>query len=429
MTVEIATPPSPVATEESSSGAVSSFDSLIQSTIDGLDADLQGINKKIWENPELGFEEFQAHDNIVALLRKHGHNVTEHAFGIETSMQAEFGTGGRVVTFNAEYDSLPGIGHACGHNLIATASVGAYLAVAEALRASGKPGRVRLLGTPAEEGQGGKVKLVDAGAYDDVDACLMLHPGSDSRHHGRRGTSYAHTLANEKVRVRFRGAAAHASMYPWQGINALDAVALTYSAVSMLRQQIRPGERIHCIVSDGGKAPNVIPDAAEMVYVIRSGTRKEAAALRHRVERCFEGAAIATGCAHEVEDLLNYADMRPNKTICTLWADAMSGLGSEVNCDLTSQVPGMGSTDMGNVSYVCPGFHGFFGIPTAEGEGNHTAGFTKWAGTPVAHERTIVCSKGIAIAGWRILESEDVAKRVWEDFDKDDATEKRTATA
>jgi amidohydrolase len=206
-----------------------------------------------------------------------------------------------VVVFNAEYDALPGIGHACGHNLIATASIAAFLGVAEALKQSGKEGRVRLVGTPGEEGKGGKAMLVEAGAYKDVDAALMLHPGAQSRHNGRAGTAYAHTLANEKLLVTFKGKAAHASMYPFNGVNALDAVMLSYSAISMLRQQIKPYERIHGVVVDGGKAPNVIPDEASLNYVVRSNTKKEAAVLKDRVVKCFEGAAIATGCECEVE--------------------------------------------------------------------------------------------------------------------------------
>ncbi|KAL4787102.1 hypothetical protein BJX76DRAFT_345779 [Aspergillus varians] len=399
--------------------------SSIGETIDSLDSVLRDINKKILDDPELGLQEFHAHDNIVALLRERNHNVTEHAYGIDTSFQAEYGSGGRVVTFNAEYDALPDIGHACGHNLIATASIAAYLAVAAALKASGLPGRVRLLGTPAEENAAGKAMLVAAGAYDDVDACIMLHPGSRSRHAGKAGTSFARTLATERIRVRFTGRSAHASMYPFNGLNALDASTLMYTAVSMLRQQIRPYERIHGVIDQGGKVPNVIPDMTEMTYFIRSWTLAEAKALRERVERCVEGTAIATGCGWEVEDLGHYADLRPNKTICSLWAQAMEELGSPVNCDFDSQAPGMGSTDMGNVSYVCPGFHGYFGIPTEEGANNHTAGFTKWAGMPKAHDMAIKSAKGIAIVGWRILESEEISRAIWKNFAEDEATGRR----
>lgn len=226
--------------------------------------------------------------------------------------------------------------------------------MAAVLKASDCPGRVRLLGTPAEENFGGKQLLVEAGAFKDVDACIMLHPGTQTRHNGKAGTSYARTLANEKLIVRFYGRSAHASMYPWEGVNALDASTLSYSAVSMLRQQIRPFERVHCIINDGGKVPNVIPDRTEMTYTVRSATRKQAAKLRERLVRCFEGAAVATGCRYEVEELTPYADMRPNKTICSLWADSMGKLGSPVNCDFETQVPGLGSTDMGtrNVSLL-----------------------------------------------------------------------------
>lgn len=169
------------------------------------------------------------------------------------------------------------------------------------MKRSGIKGRVRLLGAPAEENAGGKIELVNAGAFDDVDACLMLHPGAESRHNSQSGSAYLRTLANEKVRVHFLGKPAHASMAPHQGINALDAVTLAYTAISMLRQQIRPYERVHSIITDGGDVPNVIPERASAFYVIRSSTVKEVEELKKRIIKCFEGAAIATGCSFEVE--------------------------------------------------------------------------------------------------------------------------------
>lgn len=274
---------------------------------------MQDSHVQIHENPELGFEEVKAHDNIVALLQSLGFTVTPHAYGIATSFEAEYGSGGRLVVFNAEYDALPDIGHACGHNLISTGSIAAFLGVAYALKASNAAGRVRLLGTPAEEGGGGKVQLLNAGAYDGVNACLMVHPGPSSMA-GKPATSgcencgcgvtptkkytgaaFTRTLANKKFNAHFTGRPAHAALAPYQGLNALDAVVLGYNGVSMLRQQIRTTDRIHSVILEGGTRPNVITASATTQYYVRSTTLTDAAALKSRVTNCLDGAALATG--------------------------------------------------------------------------------------------------------------------------------------
>lgn len=222
---------------------------------------------QIHSEPELAYEEFKAHDNFVESLKSLGIDVTPHAYGVETAFVAEYGSGGRLVTFNAEYDALPGIGHACGHNLIASASFAGFLGVVAALKESGSPGRVRLLGTPAEEGGGGKLKLIDAGAYKDTAACLMIHPGPQYLLPGSiQGVAAIKMLANVKWKISFTGRTAHAAMEPWNGLNALDAVCLSYNAVSMLRQQIKPFERIHGVIVQGGDRPNVVPDRCSVQY-------------------------------------------------------------------------------------------------------------------------------------------------------------------
>lgn len=222
---------------------------------------------QIHSEPELAYEEFKAHDNFVNTLTSLGFNVTPHAYDVETAFVAEYGSGGRLVTFNSEYDALPGIGHACGHNLIASAGLASFLGVAAALKESGIPGRVRLLGTPAEEGGGGKLKLIEKGAYRDTAACLMLHPGPKYLLKDHiQGVAAIKMLANVKWTVTFTGRTAHAAMEPWNALNALDAVCLSYNGVSMLRQQIRPHERIHGVIKQGGDRPNVVPDRCEVQY-------------------------------------------------------------------------------------------------------------------------------------------------------------------
>ncbi|RAQ54798.1 amidohydrolase [Aspergillus flavus] len=390
---------------------------VIVHAIDAHDKELQLINEQIHKNPELAFEEFKAHDNITNLLEDLGFSVTKHAYGLATAFVAEYGSGGRVVAFNAEYDALPGIGHACGHNLIATSSIGAFLGVVAALKASTLPGRVRLIGTPAEEDGGGKIKLIEARAYEDVDACLMVHPAAHKRFpDGVTGVSYVTSNAIVKFRARFTGKPAHAAGAPWQGINALDAVCLSYNGVSMLRQQIQPHERIHGVIVEGGTKPNVITASGTVDYFCRSTSLEEAEALKDRVIKCFDGAAIATGCSVEYETREAYADLRPNKALCANYDSAMATLGFPVASSGATQP---GSTDMGNVTYVCPGFHGGFAVPADPGAFNHTPSFTKAAGTSKAYELALNTAKGMAVVGWNVLSDDSLAESVRNDFEED----------
>ncbi|KAB8263142.1 hypothetical protein BDV32DRAFT_146930 [Aspergillus pseudonomiae] len=390
---------------------------VIVHAIDAHNKELQLINEQIHKNPELAFEEFMAHDNITTLLEQLGFVVRKHAYGLATSFVAEYGNGGRVVAFNAEYDALPGIGHACGHNLIATSSIGAFIGVAAALKESMLPGRVRLIGTPAEEAGGGKINLIDAGAYDDVDACLMVHPAAHKRFpDGVTGVAYCKSSAVVKFRARYTGKPAHAATAPWQGVNALDAVCLAYNGISMLRQQIQPHERIHGVIVEGGTKPNIITAGATLEYYCRSATLEDAEALKARVTKCFDGAAIATGCAVEYETLETYADLRPNKTLCSNYVSAMETLGFPV---LSSGAAQSGSTDMGNVTYICPGFHGGFAVPAEPGAFNHTPSFTKAAGTNQAYELAINTAKGMAVVGWNVLSDDSLADSIRNDFKED----------
>lgn len=389
----------------------------IEAEIRDRRAEISTINRQIYENPELAYEEHKAHDAFVSVLRSLGFEVRPHAYGLETAFSAEVGSGGRLVVFNAEYDALPGIGHACGHNLIASASFAAFLGVAAALRASGRPGRVRLLGTPAEEGGGGKLRLIEAGAYKGVAACLMVHPGPGHRLAAPvRGVAHVPMLANVKVRVHFTGREAHAAMAPWDGVNALDAVCLSYNAISMLRQQIRPFERIHGVFRAAGRSPNVTPADCCVEYYVRSATRAQADALWRRVRRCFDGAALATGCDVRVEPLNSYADVRPSRALCAAYVDAMPA-GTVAYGEPADFLAG--STDMGNVCYECPGFHGAFGIGTREGEGNHTKGFAAAAGTEEAFELAVECGRGMALVGWKVLADDAFAERVQTEWEED----------
>ncbi|OJJ48601.1 hypothetical protein ASPZODRAFT_150796 [Penicilliopsis zonata CBS 506.65] len=406
----------------------------VKASLQKYDEQLKDVNQKIWSNPELSFEEFGAHDNICALfdtLAGDGYQVQRSVYGMKTAFEIEYkhGAGGRTVAFNAEYDALPGIGHACGHNLIATSSIAAFLATCEAMKALSPPSdgpgyTVRLLGTPAEEGGGGKTIMIDAGAYKDVDACLMLHPVPMAPQKPEL-LSVASILpggymANDQVTATFTGKPAHAAGAPWEGLNALDAVVAAYVNISLLRQQILPSQRIHGVITNGGARPNIIPMSASVLYYIRSQDVKTLKLLTERVVKCFEAAAVATGCTLDLKWGDSYKDLRSNVPICESYVDTMRAMGHLTlfdNTGLKSSLSGA-STDMGNVSYEIPGFHGVFTIPT-EGV-NHTPGFTAGAGSVEGYERSMHCAAGMAVAACQVLIDDAFAARVKADFDNID---------
>lgn len=243
---------------------------------------------------------------LVSFLQTHGFAVIPHAYGIETSFQAEYGIGGRVICFCAEYDALPNMGHACGHNLIASSSLAAFCGVAAALQVKGSPGRVRLLGTPAEEAGAGKVRLMNAGAYKDVEVAMMCHPtkamggnGSGSLPH-KSGIANPTCFASMRIQATFTGKPTHAGSTPWLGINAVDAATLAYMAIGLLRQQVKPSSRLNVVIKGTEElVSGIIPEKANVLCGVRCESLEEVSALRTRVQKCFEGAAIATGSTVE----------------------------------------------------------------------------------------------------------------------------------
>ncbi|RAL08367.1 M20 family metallopeptidase [Aspergillus homomorphus CBS 101889] len=421
------------------------FIASVQEALRNYDAQLQTINQEIWSNPELAYEEHRAHDAICTLFETlttttdFDFEIHRSAYDIPTAFEITYTHGnpraGRVVAFNAEYDALPGIGHACGHNLIATSSIAAFLATCHTMRAQAATPApntpedfspptnftIKLLGTPAEESGGGKVQLLKRGAYKNVAACLMVHPVPMAP--GNPDLLTLATvlpggyLANDKLRVRFTGKPAHAAAAPWEGVNALDAVVAAYINVSLLRQQILPSQRIHGVIVDGGERPNVIPRSAAVDYYIRSPTVKSLSGLSERVVKCFEAAALATGCEVAFEWGPSYADLKTNIPICESYVAAMRAMGHLTLFDNSGQKSAItgASTDQGNVSYAVPGFHGIFTIPT-DGV-NHTPGFTKGAGSLEAYQRGISCAAGMAVVACQVLVDDEFAEQVQKDFE------------
>ncbi|RBA21175.1 hypothetical protein FPRO05_07489 [Fusarium proliferatum] len=295
-----------------------------------LRSQLEKVCLDIHSHPELCYEEEFAHDTICDFLERNGFTVKRRAYDISTCFEAEIGNGEHFIIYCAEYDALPGIGHACGHNLIALSSITAFVTAAKAAVELGILGRIRILGTPAEEGGGGKIRLLDAGAFEGAAAALMSHPTSMGRIkevEGLAGAAGLVTVAATKLTANFFGKAAHAGATPWQGHNALDAAVGSYVSISMMRQQIKPAERISGIITNGGTACNIIPEKTSMEYSIRSSTAHECSDLIRRVTNCFEAAAAATCCQVKTETPFIYKDQILNSALCETFTYEMALLG------------------------------------------------------------------------------------------------------
>lgn len=324
----------------------------------------------IHTHPELGFHEHHAHDLLSDLLADAGLAVTRGAYGLETAFEARAGSGGPTVAVLCEYDALPGIGHACGHNVIGAAGVGAGIAAAALAEELGAT--VVVLGTPAEEGGGGKVFLAEQGAFDHVDAALMVHPaGLDLARFG--------AIAIQQLEVTYHGKAAHAAAAPQAGRNALDAAVLGYMNVAALRQHIRPDERVHGIFTEAGEAPNVVPARAAACWYVRSPTLRGLTALKERVLTALEAGASAAGCSMEHRWLdPAYADMVDNEPMIDRYRRNLARTGRTL-LEPDSLAAVVGSTDMGNISHLVPSIHPMIAV-SPPNVAIHTAEFVRYAG-------------------------------------------------
>lgn len=337
--------------------------------------DLVELSHSIHAEPELAFTEHRSCAKTQALAADHGFAITKSLGGLDTAFRAEYGSGPLVVGICAEYDALPGIGHACGHNVIAAAAVGTALALAEVADDLGLT--VVLLGTPAEESGGGKVLLLNAGAFDDIVATVMLHPGPVD-------IAAARSLALSQVAVDYRGRESHAAVAPYLGVNAADAITVSQVAIGLMRQQLAPGQMMHGIVTDGGQATNVIPARAQMQYTMRANDAASLRELEARMSDCFLAGAVATGCDHSVSATEPaYHELTPDSWLAETFRDEMVRIGrSPVPVHIEAALP-LGSTDMGNVTQVMPGIHPIVGID-AGGASVHQPAFAEAAAGPSA---------------------------------------------
>ncbi|KAG8691612.1 hypothetical protein FRC11_015049 [Ceratobasidium sp. 423] len=392
--------------------------------IDELNGSLRELNLQIHDHPELKWGVKYAHDVMTQFVEEQGFQVTRHYLADQlpgdTAWKAEFvlpnksGKALPVIGLNSEMDALPGIGHACGHNLIAIIGVAAAVGLKRAMETHNISGRIILLGTPAEERGAGKVHLLKAGAYKEMDICLMAHPGPGDDLN--RIVMNVATFALQTFAVEYHGQGAHAGAAPWEGKNALDAAFVAYAALSALRQQIHPNARVHGIIEGRDWASNVIPNYAKMEYTVRAPTWSEVVALRARVNKCFEAAAHATSCTMTITEIEALKDVRGNSVL----SDEFGAIMTSRHDHLFDPESTTGaSTDFGNVTYELPSIHPGFAIPTIPNGGNHTPEYTAAARTQEAHERAVAVSKGLATVGLRALLDKEFLRIVKDDFKKE----------
>ncbi len=373
----------------------------ITQRIDELTDTLLSTSHAIHAQPELAFKEFFACETLTNVLQENDIAAQKGVYSLETSFEAILNPSEESPTaaILAEYDALPGIGHACGHNIIATSALGATLglqAVADQL-----PGEIRLIGTPAEEKGGGKELMARNGAFEGVNAAMMIHPA---------GTNLASMpcICVAEVEVIYHGKSSHASAMPHKGINALDGLLLAYQAISNLRQHIRSTERIHGIITEGGAAPNIVPDHAAGQFYVRAADERDLALLKPRVQACFEAGAKGTGSEVEVNWAnVDYLDLNTNWPLADKFQEHAESLGREFIPYEQALGFGAGSTDMGNVSHRIPSIHPMLAVAPPNVV-IHNPEFTKWAASERGDAAVVDGAKALALTVADYLTSTDL---------------------
>src|ERR1035437_7471852 len=357
-------------------------------TIEKARGELVSLSDFIHAHPELGYLEFESSEAVASAAEARGFHVERGIAELPTAFRATRGTGDFHVVYCAEYDALPDVGHACGHTIIAASSLGAALGLGAVADEVGLT--VTLLGTPSEEGGGGKIDLINAGYFDDAHAALMIHPFPSER-------LEATCLAVDHFDVIFTGKEAHASAAPWEGVNALDALTIAQVALGLLRQQFRPDDQIHGIVTEGGSAANIIASRAVGRFMARSSTATSLAELRERGNACFEAGAPATGTTLVIEELGHpFSHMVSDPEILAHYRRAAEAVGRSFRLDDEGAPRPTISTDMANVSLVVPSIHPLLMIPT-NGAVNHQPEFSAACVTAAADQAVI--DGALALAG------------------------------
>ncbi len=395
-------PPDAVRPAAGASSRVAAADPALTAAADAgiarASAELLALSHAIHAEPELAFAEVRSVGKTLEPLRAAGFTIESGVAELPTAFTASYGSGELLVGICAEYDALPEMGHACGHNIIAASAVGAALGLAEVADACGIT--VKVFGTPAEESGGGKVLMLERGVFDGVALAMMVHPGP----HDIVG---ARSLALADLSIAFHGRAAHASAAPEQGRNTGDAVTIAQVALGLLRQHLAPEQQLHGIVKAGGVAPNIVPDHAELLYYLRAADSASLGDLMRRTSACFEAGALATGTTHEIRTLApTYTELTPDAAVLYAYREQIAGIGRvPLSPELEAARP-LGSTDMGNVTNVIPGIHPVIGIDAA-GAVTHQPEFaaacvTASADLAVIDGATALARTAIQIAGDRV---------------------------
>jgi amidohydrolase len=378
----------------------------LAAAVDANRTEIIDLSHRIHAQPEVAFEERTAAGWIAEIIRRHGFEVTAPAGRLDTAIRAvrRGGRGGQGprIGILAEYDALPGLGHGCGHNTMAASGVGAAIALAAV--AAELPGEIVFLGTPAEERGSGKAIMIEDGLFDGLDAALLYHPCD-------RSHVESAPLASEDVYVTFTGLQSHAAADPWKGKNALDALILLFTSVGLWRQQLRPDARVHGIVQEGGTAANIIPDRAKAWFMIRSPDQGYYASMRQRFEELARAAALATDTQVDVAFEGGASTMKHNRTLAERWVANAAAYGIEDQ----GPDPFNGSTDMGNVSWVCPAIHPDLAI-APEGTPGHSTRFRDAAVTPQADATTLLSAALVAQTAYELFADPDLVEAAWREF-------------
>lgn len=361
------------------------------------------LSHKIHANPEIAWQEIESSAAVVKTLGDHGFEVIEQVAGLPTAFRAEYGSGDLTVALCAEYDALPGLGHACGHNIIASSSVGAAIALAGV--ATDLNLKVVVLGTPAEEGGGGKIVMLERGAFDGIDVAALVHPGPVD-------VAFAEPFAVRHIAVKFSGKASHAAAYPEQGINAADAFTVAQVAIGLLRQQLPSTVRVHGVMTRGGEAPNAIPEVTEGRWYVRATTTKLMQETFERIAKCFEAGALATGCSLEIHDESQpYSEFINHPNLNDIYKLNAQAIGRVFDDNDPRIKMNRASTDLGNISKVIASIHPYIGVNSGSAV-NHQKEFAAACITADADQAVLDAAKAMAMTLVDIASEPDLREYV-----------------
>lgn len=364
------------------------------------------LNEYLYNNPELGLQEFKACAAHTAILEKYGFNVTKNFAGLETAFQASFknSSEGPRIAILAEYDALPSIGHGCGHNIFGVTSIATGILIKKLMKDI--PGEILVIGTPAEETNGAKVDMAQKGVFNNIDVAMAVHPSGEA--HYRSGVSQA----MEALQFTFKGKTAHASGAPHEGINALDGVLMLFNSVNALRQQTLETARVHGIITKGGEAANIIPDLAVANFYVRAKSLEYLKGFVERVKNCAKGAALATGTTLEITNYeTSFANLVTNNKLSETYEKNLKSLGVTDIRDKESH----GSTDMGDVSHCCPTIHPYFPLTTSHLTG-HSVEFASASIAPDAYKGMKEATLAMALTALELFENKELLNEIKEEF-------------